>query len=70
MPAVSPLMADAEAEVDQRGDADEEAHKAVHAVDRERGEKAEGSLVRDGIAKEGEEGRHGRRGRTRDSEDA
>lgn len=54
--------ADPEVEVNQGGDADEEADEAVQAVDRERGEEAEGALVGHGVAEDGDEGTHGRRG--------
>ena len=60
--AVAPLAADAEAEVNERGEADEQADEAVHAFDGEGGEEAERALVRDRIAKEREQRRHGRRG--------
>jgi hypothetical protein len=35
--AIAPLLADAEAEVDQGGKADEEAYETIETVDRERG---------------------------------
>ena len=56
------LIPDAEAEVNQRREADEEADERIEALQGDDGEKAEAAVIRHRIAEDGDDGReHGER---------